>query len=524
MCGGTDTAVEDGVVHRGLSPRVRGNLQVHPYQSFAFGSIPACAGEPPANNDHTLAPAVYPRVCGGTYLCAPDGILAYGLSPRVRGNRKPDTGFRQNPRSIPACAGEPRHLGRLCRLSRVYPRVCGGTRQLLMVATWILGLSPRVRGNRYRHRCQVSIGRSIPACAGEPRKRRHQMIQMTVYPRVCGGTHLALYVNMADSGLSPRVRGNPPSARGAARVNGSIPACAGEPGNSIVIHGETKVYPRVCGGTTQHAGDRRYYHGLSPRVRGNPGNDAPSVGHIRSIPACAGEPSPSVSELAAYRVYPRVCGGTRDRNGVEYAAPGLSPRVRGNLDPVLVRPRLRGSIPACAGEPTDVIRRYKSRRVYPRVCGGTIRCLPPARRALGLSPRVRGNRTGNRRTARSWRSIPACAGEPYSGTVGLAITKVYPRVCGGTLFSGRRGFRRARSIPACAGEPIWEGDNDAVHGVYPRVCGGTLSCRRAALPQSGLSPRVRGNLLRRQGYHHRCRSIPACAGEPQVIRARGRDC
>ena len=49
---------------------------------------------------------------------------------------------------------------------------------------------------------------------------------------------------------------------------------------------------------------------------------------------------------------------------------GLSPRVRGSLEPhnhVLVE---LGSIPACAGEPPVGAQRAEMKRVYPRVCGG----------------------------------------------------------------------------------------------------------------------------------------------------------
>ena len=95
---------------------------------------------------------------------------------------------------------------------------------------------------------------------------------------------------------------------------------------------------------------------------------------------------------------------------------------------------------------------------------------------------------------------------------------VYPRVCGGT--PRRRIARRIESglsprvrgnlilrrtpaylpgsIPACAGEP------DA-----PAIAGG------GHILQPGLSPRVRGNLLPAYKDHLRLGSIPACAGEPR---------
>ena len=55
---------------------------------------------------------VYPRVCGGTFYLARISRYARGLSPRVRGNRKCQIPARPLPRSIPACAGEPRMTGR----------------------------------------------------------------------------------------------------------------------------------------------------------------------------------------------------------------------------------------------------------------------------------------------------------------------------------------------------------------------------------------------------------------------------
>ena len=51
---------------------------------------------------------------------------------------------------------------------------------------------------------------------------------------------------------------------------GSIPACAGEPFDNPGKRLLSKVYPRVCGGTLDRLGLLRINQGLSPRVRGNP--------------------------------------------------------------------------------------------------------------------------------------------------------------------------------------------------------------------------------------------------------------
>ena len=50
---------------------------------------------------------VYPRVCGGTWALQPEPPPFEGLSPRVRGNRAGETGWTVGHGSIPACAGEP---------------------------------------------------------------------------------------------------------------------------------------------------------------------------------------------------------------------------------------------------------------------------------------------------------------------------------------------------------------------------------------------------------------------------------
>ena len=213
---------------------------------------------------------------------------------------------------------------------------------------------------------------------------------------------------------------------------------------------------------------------------------------------------------------------------------GLSPRVRGNLKPSAAISADARSIPACAGEPQAVCRDLCRCEVYPRVCGGTL--LPVARPAQppGLSPRVRGNPGRRGSLSDGWRSIPACAGEPYLPAAHLRGLRVYPRVCGGTSKSAMsegpasglsprvrgnlvgavpRPFT-VRSIPACAGEPWRPRWRFFLPSVYPRVCGGTRKTPHPSDMEDGLSPRVRGNPPGLPAPPKPIRSIPACAGEP----------
>ena len=88
--------------------------------------------------------------------------------------------------------------------------------------------------------------------------------------RVCGGTDVAPRGQVFDQGLSPRVRGNRISISHELDFIGSIPACAGEPQSSSPAKRAQKVYPRVCGGTWTTTEKLARMMGLSPRVRGNP--------------------------------------------------------------------------------------------------------------------------------------------------------------------------------------------------------------------------------------------------------------
>ncbi len=187
---------------------MRGNLISECKRNTNKRSIPACAGEPERNSGSFLRMKVYPRVCGGTPGRRRIQPLFRGLSPRVRGNLPRCWTLGCRMRSIPACAGEPeRNSGSFLRM-KVYPRVCGGTPGRRRIQPLFRGLSPRVRGNQDRLGANRKRRWSIPACAGEPSGKRGGVTLTKVYPRVCGGTDIPVAVPPSSSGLSPRVRGN----------------------------------------------------------------------------------------------------------------------------------------------------------------------------------------------------------------------------------------------------------------------------------------------------------------------------
>ena len=274
-------------------------------------------------------------------------------------------------------------------------------------------------------------------------------------------------------GLSPRMRGNLAYQPAEYMAPGSIPAHAGQPQKYLDKHFAPPVYPRACGATRFREGVERRLLGLSPRMRGNPRWRRVIGKSCRSIPAHAGQPRPSPRSLYGSMVYPRACGATTSRAAFLARLAGLSPRMRGN------RKRLRRqqvgcrSIPAHAGQPLPTICYGSLGQVYPRACGATSQRRPTPSAPTGLSPRMRGNHR-----------LAPCA------------------------------IAYLRSIPAHAGQPCPRCDAKLWLKVYPRACGATANSGRSHRYVDGLSPRMRGNLARSSTSCSTARSIPAHAGQP----------
>ena len=521
---------------KGLSPRGRGNQKGAHQAPAGQRSIPAWAGKPP----HRLLPLrvieVYPRVGGETGADASGTWEEWGLSPRGRGNRRCPVREPGSARSIPAWAGKP-----LCHIRQephrtVYPRVGGETLDLKDKDKHEEGLSPRGRGNRQTGTGTGPRSRSIPAWAGKPLRAICALTIPMVYPRVGGETSRFDRRLPAAGGLSPRGRGNPsPNCRRAA-ADRSIPAWAGKPDRSARTATARAVYPRVGGETRQQHSSPTRRMGLSPRGRGNHSRVLRRTGIEGSIPAWAGKPAPRRLGDASAGVYPRVGGETRRRSDVHRLPSGLSPRGRGNRQPVARGARPLGSIPAWAGKPESTPTSPNACRVYPRVGGETRALIAAQEGQQGLSPRGRGNPGMFMLACSSGGSIPAWAGKPVVSTGYDALFRVYPRVGGETSFpltieaivSGLSPRGRGNpprvvghhaqpgSIPAWAGKPLFLALFGKVMRVYPRVGGETGTAVPADEWPEGLSPRGRGNLRTRPRGRSSRRSIPAWAGKPAI--------
>jgi len=168
-----------------------------------------------------------------------------------------------------------------------------------------------------------------------------------------------------------------------------------------------------------------------------------------------------------------VRGGADERPKGQQQNRGPSPRARGSLLSMTFVDMDNGSIPACAGEPLEAPNSGHPSRVHPRVRGGATGISSIGMRLKGPSPRARGSLTGGHRAILLCGSIPACAGEPFGRRLDRDRCGVHPRVRGGAIMTKAvlipdegpspraRGSHRdrpfkdqsQRSIPACAGEP-----------------------------------------------------------------------
>ena len=229
MCGGTPRRDVLRRHREGPSPHVRGHHRARGRPVAGRGSIPACAGAP--CHDCVLgAPIeVHPRMCGGTREHASHPWRRRGPSPHVRGHQMAGGGGAAGRGSIPACAGAPGGR-RLSRTERgVHPRMCGGTSIAPTTKCRPGGPSPHVRGHLAGAPPEREWQRSIPACAGAPKAKQPAWQRTRVHPRMCGGTIDVMLVQRLWWGPSPHVRGHPHLIVDGPFVLGSIPACAGAP-------------------------------------------------------------------------------------------------------------------------------------------------------------------------------------------------------------------------------------------------------------------------------------------------------
>jgi len=260
------------------------------------------------------------------------------------------------------------------------------------VTTWEAeGPSPRGRGSPASCPCSgISCG-AIPARAGEPQTHGIGRVAWGGHPRAGGGAAARVSRGVADEGPSPRGRGSHRLVGRAQPDRGAIPARAGEPQSADDPQRVRGGHPRAGGGATRVYGSGSWVAGPSPRGRGSQQHRL-CVAKLRgAIPARAGEPQTAPLAYSRPRGHPRAGGGAAASLAGVCAAKGPSPRGRGSRTAPSCRPPLGGAIPARAGEPPAGLNRGSAPRGHPRAGGGAALPHVPTSFFGGPSPRGRGS-------------------------------------------------------------------------------------------------------------------------------------
>ena len=516
----------------GSSPRTRGTHSRIIVKSLHARFIPAHAGNTMGAVYRAQKRTVHPRARGEHFEIIETDQPRTGSSPRTRGTRTTTATIPFNSRFIPAHAGNtaPSHIIHIC--PSVHPRARGEHIQGAQIGQTLSGSSPRTRGTPGKRWTRSTVWRFIPAHAGNTGSGKGSGRKKSVHPRA-RGEHMALNGKKFKSGgSSPRTRGTPHSFRRLCPRRRFIPAHAGNTAFRPRLKGRWAVHPRARGEHVSGFYAHGKNVGSSPRTRGTQQIEDAGAAIRRFIPAHAGNTYFSRCSGVSLSVHPRARGEHGLPVGQVLRALGSSPRTRGTRAPVATaRPKAR-FIPAHAGNTTGRAIGASGAPVHPRARGEHRHAGCWFAVGDGSSPRTRGTLAWWFLGSRFQRFIPAHAGNTPSSPLSCGSAPVHPRargehssstehlisLCGssprtrGTRQTQGRSAQVERFIPAHAGNTPYICRPARSCSVHPRARG--EHCGRGAFGKRpcGSSPRTRGTLSIRHGCPCPLRFIPAHAG------------
>ena len=344
---------------------------------------------------------------------------------------------------------------------------------------------------------------------------------------------------VCDGGSSPHARGTLWMVWPTRWPHRIIPACAGNTYVDSFFFAVPVDHPRMRGEHLLHRRTGRSIDGSSPHARGTPRIVAvPSYPH-RIIPACAGNTSRRTRWDYYWPDHPRMRGEHVYGIGVASQAYGSSPHARGTRGQACVAAPAHRIIPACAGNTCRDGAHSHPRADHPRMRGEHVGCVCQMAGRHGSSPHARGTPRPLLARALIHRIIPACAGNTGLDAAATQVTADHPRMrgehvgdypgigvpCGsspharGTLDAGADQYRSWRIIPACAGNTSGVRRLGLVMADHPRMRGEHALVRRIVTGTTGSSPHARGTRRTEMGLPVGMRIIPACAGNTWRMRA-----
>ena len=130
------------------------------------GSSPRMRGTGLPTNTSFRISSVHPRACGEQMRTSVARLTTVGSSPRMRGTGYPQTHRLEYPRFIPAHAGNSARPDPNRTAVPVHPRACGEQAFRFLLSLQYFGSSPRMRGTADSDRHASQQPRFIPAHAG----------------------------------------------------------------------------------------------------------------------------------------------------------------------------------------------------------------------------------------------------------------------------------------------------------------------------------------------------------------------
>ena len=208
-----------------------------------------------------------------------------------------------------------------------------------------------------------------PACAGKTYTVALSYTSDKDHPRVCGENLIEKVAELLYQGSPPRVRGKRMCCIRQIHCSRITPACAGKTRTDFCTVSAGQDHPRVCGENKFLEEAVSAAKGSPPRVRGKPPVSCSCIMTTRITPACAGKTTQCTEGITVRKDHPRVCGENGTPPIREPALKGSPPRVRGKLRKSVLKRKIVGITPACAGKTTDVALRGWLSGDHPRVCG-----------------------------------------------------------------------------------------------------------------------------------------------------------
>ena len=176
----------------GLSPRLRGNRPAPDTAITSNGSIPALTGKPWGCGREGRRGEVYPRAYGETLEFERTLTVEEGLSPRLRGNLNISVALCVTKGSIPALTGKPCESAKDAEFVEVYPRAYGdrltlqrsipaltGKPRKPVIGRSPIGVYPRAYGETVSKE-----GHAAPEGGLSPRLRGNQKASLRTAPRI----------------------------------------------------------------------------------------------------------------------------------------------------------------------------------------------------------------------------------------------------------------------------------------------------------------------------------------------------